>query len=78
MLGPLVRLYLTLVTLKVNIKVIQIRISISRKGVELGHALLLNTNNKSHSPTPQSGLTLSHFERSKSRSLRVGRRIFRE
>ena len=44
---------------------------VSRKGFQLGHVLLLNTNRKSHmSSTAPSHLTLSDFERSMSRSLR--------
>ncbi len=41
----------------------------SRKAVELGHILLLNTNRKSYigSPKPSSHLTLSDLERSKLR-----------
>ena len=44
---------------------------ISRKGAELGHVLLLDTNRKSHmeSPTAPSHLTLSDLVRSRSRSL---------
>ncbi len=46
---------------------------ISRKGAELGHVLLSDTNRKSNmeSPTAPSYFTLGNLVRSKSRSLRL-------
>ena len=51
-----------------------------RKGAELGHMLLLNTNRKPYmwSPMTLSHLTLSYLERSISRSLRCQRVISRK
>ncbi len=71
--SPLVQLHLTLDILKGHSMSIRFRRLISRKGAELGHVLLLDTNRKSHmeSPTAPSHLTLSDFVMSKSMSLRL-------
>ena len=71
--GPLVQLHLTFVNLKGHCQGHSGIKAISRKGAELGHVLLLDTNRKSHmeSPTAPSHLTLGDLVRSKSRSLRL-------